>query len=217
MAVPAESWTTQQLAEFLSVVSSFTDENDAVQVGVERVAEAIDTEVAAMVRDGLVEASIGFKSGSEPGIALIEASAEPRFQRELGELGLCTGMSSPVGEDGTILLAARVGNEGFTRGEMDLLRGMGKVLGLSLRSVELIGELRERQRLLERLMTLQRSIASREDLEDVFDAIVRGASELLGDELVDLSLIDPEQPSMIEIVASVGYPARSSTRSGEHT
>ena len=208
MAVPAESWTTQQLAEFLSVVSSFTDENDAVQVGVERVAEAIDTEVAAMVRDGLVEASIGFKSGSEPGIALIEASAEPRFQRELGELGLCTGMSSPVGEDGTILLAARVGNEGFTRGEMDLLRGMGKVLGLSLRSVELIGELRERQRLLERLMTLQRSIASREDLEDVFDAIVRGASELLGDELVDLSLIDPEQPSMIEIVASVGYPAK---------
>ena len=208
MAVPAESWTTQQLAEFLSVVSSLTDEHDAVQGGVEWVAKAIDTQVAVMVRDGRVEASIGFQSGSEPVIALIEAAAEPRFQRELGELGLCTGMSSPVGEDGTFLLAARVGHEGFTRGEMDLLRGMGKVLGLSLRSVELIGELRERQRLLERLMTLQRSIASREDLEDVFDAIVSGASELLGDELVDLSLIDPEQPSMIEIVASVGYPTK---------
>src|SRR4029077_11752858 len=131
----------------------------------ERVAEAIDTEVDSMIRDGRVEASIGFPSGSEPVTALVEAGAEPRFRRELGDFGVCTGISSPVGEDGTILLAARVGDEGFTQGEMDLLRGMSKVLGLSLRSVELIGELRERQRLLERLMMLQRSIASRVDLE----------------------------------------------------
>jgi diguanylate cyclase (GGDEF)-like protein len=87
---------------------------------------------------------------------------------------------------------------------MDLLRGMGKVLALSLRSVQLIEELRERQKLLERLTTLQRSIASRAELEDVFRAIVSGASELLGDEVVDLSLIDQDDPSILEIVASMG-------------
>ena len=43
----AESWTTRQLAEFLSVVSSFTDERDALQGCVERAAAAIGTEVAA--------------------------------------------------------------------------------------------------------------------------------------------------------------------------
>ena len=37
-------------------------------------------------------------------------------------------------------------------------------------------------------------------------AIVTGASELLGDELVDLSLIDPDDTSVLEVVASVGYP-----------
>jgi diguanylate cyclase (GGDEF)-like protein len=201
---PAGSWTTQQLADFLSVVSSFTEESDALRGGVERAAEAVDSEVAALVRNGRVDASIGFAAGSEPVAELIEAAAEPRFQRELGELGLCTGMSCPVGDDGARLLAARMGEKGFTQEEVSLLRGMGRVLALSLRSLELIAELRERQTLLERLTTLQRSIASRADLTEVFDAIVTGASELLGDEVVDLSLIDPEEPSILEVVASVG-------------
>ena len=205
MGVTTESWTTQQLAEFLSVVSSFTEERDALRGGVERTAEAIDTEIAALVRDGRVDASIGFPAGQAPVEQLIEAASEPRFARELGGLGLCTGISCPVGDDGTTLLAARLGAEGFTQEEMDLFRGMGKVLGLSLRSVQLIAELHDRQTLLERLTTLQRSIASRADLEEVFDGIVTGASELLGDEVVDLSLIDPDDPSMLEIVASVGF------------
>jgi diguanylate cyclase (GGDEF)-like protein len=207
MNFPSENWTTQQLAEFLSLVSSFTEEQDAVRSGVERAAEAIDTEVAALVRHGRVEASIGFAAGSEPGEQLVMAAAEPRFERELGELGLCTGMSCPAGDDGATLLAARVGRDAFTPEETDLLRGMGKVLGLSLRSIQLIRELQDRQTLLERLTTLQRSIASRADLEEVFDAIVKGASELLGDEVVDLSLIDPDDPSILEVVASVGLSA----------
>jgi diguanylate cyclase (GGDEF)-like protein len=200
----AESWTTQQLAEFLSVVSSFTEERDALQGGVEHAAEAIDTELAALVRDGRVEASIGFPARSIPVDELVAVALELRFERELPGLGICTGMCCPVGDDGTTLVAARLGRTGFTYEESVLLRGMGTVLGLSLRSIQLIGELRERQTLLERLTTLQRSIASRDDLEEVFDAIVNGASELLGDEVVDLSLVDPEDPSMLEIVASVG-------------
>jgi len=202
------SWTTQQLAQFLSVVSSFTGDRDAMQVGVEQAAEATDTEVTALVRDGRVQASIGFETGAEPVDELLEAAGQRTFERELGDLGLCTGMSCPVGDDGTRLVAARVGRRDFTKEEIVLLRGMGTVLGLSLRSIELIDELRERQTLLERLTTLQRSIASRADLEEVFDAIVNGASELLGDEMVDLSLIDQDDESMLEVVASVGYPPK---------
>jgi diguanylate cyclase (GGDEF)-like protein len=203
--VQAESWTTRQLAEFLSVVSSFTDERDALQGCVERAAAAIGTEVAALLRDGKVAASVGFPPDDVPVADLIEASGDLRFERALGGLGLCTGMCSLVGEEGT-LLVARAGRVDFSKEELDLLRGMGRILALALRSIRLIGELRERQTLLERLTLLQRSIASRADIEHVLDAIVSGASELLGDELVDLSLIDPEEPTVLEVVASVGYP-----------
>jgi diguanylate cyclase (GGDEF)-like protein len=207
MSAQAESWTTQQLAEFLSVVSSFTDERAALQGCVERAAETMDTEVGALARDGTVVASIGFPAGAVPDDELLAAAAGRRFERELGDLGLCTGLCASVGEDGGTLLIARVGRDGFNQEEADLLRGMGRVLALALRSIRLIGELKERQTLLERLTLLQRSIASRAELEDVLDAIVTGASELLGDELVDLSLIDPEDPSVLEVVASVGYSA----------
>jgi diguanylate cyclase (GGDEF)-like protein len=201
----AESWTTRQLAEFLSVVSSFTEERDALQGCVQRAAAAIGTDVAALIQEGKVAASIGFPSDAVPVTDLVEASGDLRFERELGELGICTGMCSLVGEEGT-LLVARTGRVDFSKDELDLLRGMGRVLALALRSIRLIGELRERQTLLERLTLLQRSIASRADIEDVLHAIVTGASELLGDELVDLSLLDPDDPSVLEVVASVGYP-----------
>src|SRR3954451_2140296 len=200
----AESWTTRQLAEFLSVVSSFTDERDALQGCVERAAAAIGTEVAALVRGGKVAASIGFRPGAVPVADLLEASGDLRFERTLGDVGVCTGMCSLVGDEGT-LLVARAGRVDFSKEELDLLRGMGRVLALALQSIRLIGALRERQVLLERLTLLQRSIASRAEIEDVLDAIVTGASELLRDELVDLSLIDPEDPSVLEVVASVGY------------
>jgi diguanylate cyclase (GGDEF)-like protein len=205
MSFQAESWTTQQLAEFLSVVSSFTGEGDALRGSVERAAETIDTEVAAVVREGEVAASIGFPSGAAPVADLVEAATALRFERELGDLGVCTGMCSSIGGDEGTLLVARIGRDGFSQEEADLLRGMGRVLALALRSIRLIGELRERQTLLERLTLLQRSIASRDELEDVLDAIVAGASELLGDEMVDLSLIDPDDRSVLEVVASVGY------------
>ena len=67
--------------------------------------------------------------------------------------------------------------------------------------------LAERQRLLERLSKIQRSIVSRRDLEEVFAAIVAGAQELLGDETVGLRLIDPEDPEKLNLVASAGVDA----------
>ena len=210
----AESWTTRQLAEFLSVVSSFSDEDAALQGCVERAAAGMGAEVAVLIRDGTVAASVGFPRGDEPVADLLEASGDLRFKRRLGELGLCTGICSLVGEDGT-LLVARTGQHEFGNDELDLLRGLARVLGLALRSIRLIAELRERQTLLERLTLLQRSIASRAELEDVLDAIVTGASELLGDEMVDLSLIDPEDPSVLEIV--IALPVCVATKSGSES
>jgi diguanylate cyclase (GGDEF)-like protein len=203
---PTESWTTQQLAEFLAAVTAFNDGHSAVRGGVERAAEALDAEVAALVNGGGVVESIGFPAGDAPEEELVAAAAHDLIELELPVVGSCEVMTAELGEDhGGTLLVARAGGISYSQEEADLLRGMGRVLALALQGIDLIGELRERQTLLERLTLLQRSIASRADLEDVFDAIVTGASELLGDEVVDLSLVDPDDPKTIDVVASVGF------------
>jgi len=228
MLRPVESWTTQQLAEFLAAVTVFSDERSARRGGVERAAEALDAEVAALIDGGGVVESIGFPAGAVPEAELIAVSDSEVSECELPVLGACDVITAPLGEDDSgYLLVARVGADGYSQEESDLLRGMGRVLALALRTIHLIAEeralrsqserhgrekeqllasLRERQVLLERLSVLQRSIARRAALADVLDAIVTGAAELLDDEVVGFRLIDPEEPSEIEIVASVGIP-----------
>ncbi len=81
---------------------------------------------------------------------------------------------------------------------------MARTLALTVRMQRLVESLAERQRLLERLSKIQASIVRRRDLDEVFEAIVAGAQELLGDETVALRLIDPEDPAMLNMVASAG-------------
>ena len=66
------NWSTQQLTGFLATVSSASDERTASRLAVERAAEALDAEVAALLRQGEVYVSIGFPS--DP--ALEQALAE---------------------------------------------------------------------------------------------------------------------------------------------
>ena len=70
----------------------------------------------------------------------------------------------------------------------------------------LLASLSERQRLLERLSRIQRKIVSRSALSEVLEAIVWGARELLGDETVGLRLLDADDPSRMQMVASTGVP-----------
>ena len=112
-------------------------------------------------------------------------------------------------------MLARHGEPAFSSEERNLARGMARVLALTVRLLRvvdaerglralsdrqraenerLLESLEERQRLLERLSKIQRSIVSRRDLQEVLDAIVTGAGDLLGDETVGLRLLDPEDP-----------------------
>src|SRR5580658_3677213 len=75
MADLGESWTTQQLVEFLSLVSSFPDEHSAIVGAVERAAEALEAEVGAIVSDGRLLASTGF-SADNVQIELLSAVAD---------------------------------------------------------------------------------------------------------------------------------------------
>jgi K+-sensing histidine kinase KdpD len=66
----------------------------------------------------------------------------------------------------------------------------------------------ERQRLLERLSRIQRSISHRAPLQEVMDAITQGAADLLGDEIAGIRLVDQEDPSYIELVSATGVTAK---------
>jgi diguanylate cyclase (GGDEF)-like protein len=201
----AESWSTQQLTEFLALVSSFTDERAATRGAIERAAEVVEAEVAAVIRGGAVAEAIGYPTGALPEDELLGLAAAPQLGRLTG-LGPCrVTVVELEGEEPGHLLVARAGDEGFTLEERDLLRGMARVLVMTLRMLA-------RQQLLERLSTLQRMIVRRVDSPEVLQAVVAGAAELIGDDTVSLRLLDPQDPDIAVLVASVGWDPKLRAR-----
>jgi diguanylate cyclase (GGDEF)-like protein len=193
----AESWSTQQLTEFLAVVSSFTDKLSATRGAIERAAEVVEAEVVAVIRGGVVATAIGYPPDALPEDELVRLAAEPHIAQLTG-LGPCRVTVVEIeGEEPGQLLVARAGYEDFTLEERDLLRGMARVLVMTLRMLA-------RQQLLERLSTLQRMIVRRVDSREVLQAVVSGTAELIGDDMVSLRLLDPQEPDTAVLVASVG-------------
>jgi signal transduction histidine kinase len=130
---------------------------------------------------------------------------------------------APLLEDG-YLMVARAGSP-YDAGDLETLVGFASALDLFLRmwraresehlsaerghrqaveNVRLLDSLIERQRLFERLTRIQRSISHRAPLQEVLDAVCYGARELIGDEVVGVRLIDPDDPDIIEVKADVG-------------
>ncbi|MFP5361120.1 MAG: putative bifunctional diguanylate cyclase/phosphodiesterase [Thermoleophilia bacterium] len=201
MSHGAESWSTQQLTEFLALVSSFKDAPSATRGAVERAAQAVDAEVVALVREGVVVAAIGFPDDDLPDDELVALAARGSGVREarLPGLGSCrVAVVVLQGEVRGQLLVARAGEEHFSGEERDLLRGMARVLLLTLRMLS-------RQQLLERLSLLQRMIVRRAEPDELLQAVVDGTAELIGDELASLRLLDPDDPEEAVLVASIGF------------
>ena len=223
---PAASWATRQLAEFLSALSALEDERSAVDGAVELAAEAFGTEITALVSSRGIEARTGAAVGEIPERALRVVADMGRDEVQVPGVGPCAAISAPVeGTELGKLIVARHGTDGFRAEEVELLRGMARVLALTLRMLRLLSDeralrsrseqqseenarlvatLRERQMLLERLSRIQRSIVSHAALDDVLDRIVTGAAELLGDEVVGLRLVDKDRPGEMVMVASAG-------------
>jgi diguanylate cyclase (GGDEF)-like protein len=198
MSGGGESWSTQQLTEFLALVSSFTDERSATRGAVERAAEVVEAEVVAVIRGGLVSVAIGYPPDALPEDELIRLAAEPHIAQLTGLGPCCVTVVELEGEEPGQLLVARAGCESFTLEERDLLRGMARVLVMTLRMLA-------RQQLLERLSTLQRMIVRRVDLHEVLQAVVAGAADLIGDDMVSLRVLDPDELDTALLVTSVGF------------
>jgi len=226
MSTYSGGWSTQQLAEFLTAIASYSDRAGALTGAVERVAEALEAEVAAVVQGDVVLAAVGFPANDIPTALLCRAAAQDSATIELPLLGVCrvsvVALETP--KDAR-LLVARTGASEFVREEAVLLRAMGRGLALTVRSlaaleeerhlrarsdaqsrenVRLVRQLQERQTLLERLAKIGQSISHRAPFTEVLDAIVRGASELVNAEIASFRLRDEANADALVILAQVG-------------
>jgi diguanylate cyclase (GGDEF)-like protein len=221
----AESWSTQQLAEFSALISSLEDRQTATLRGIERIAEVLEAEVAALLREDELLAAVGFPAGQEPADELAALPENEEAALEVPGIGECWAICLPLGSDDPLRVVVASPGERLDRGETDLLRGMGRVLSLGLRSLELLTNerslrersesqatenarlleaLRRRQVLLERLSRLQRAIVDRLPLHEILQAAVEGACEFVGADVAALRRRDEDEPSHTTLVASVG-------------
>jgi diguanylate cyclase (GGDEF)-like protein len=200
----AGNWSTQQLAEFLTGISSCETEEEATQHAVERAAEALEAEVCIYIRDGEIIDSVGFPPNSvtpETVSALVAGTAD---SIDVPGIGDCPAMVVPVtGRIGGHLAFGRVGNN-FNAGEKSLVRAMGRAMSLSIGVIHTLDVERERRELLARLSRIQRSISHHAPLQDVLDAISQGASELLAEPIGGVALINPANPDELITRSAVG-------------
>jgi signal transduction histidine kinase len=195
--LPAD-WSSSQLTEFLASVSRLRDEPSAMRLAVEHAAEALEAEVGAIVRDGKIVAAVGFPDGEVSGRELLSLAAGCGNELAILGIGRCCAVMVPFEEGvGGMLIVARAGDEPVAPEERNLLRGLTRVLTMAL-------EMLERQKLLERLSRIQRSISHRAPLQEVLDAITAGGAELLGAEVALLRLIDPELPDELVLASASG-------------
>src|SRR4051812_8079862 len=225
MSAGAASWAAQQLGEFLGAVSAVCDEAAAARDGVERAAEAVGAERAALVRRGRVVASIGWPRFDLPERELVALHARGSGTIEVPGSGACPATVVALEGEDAGLVVARAATP-LTAEERTLLRGMARSLALTMRllrtiaaeralrgrselqaaeNVRLLDTLRKRQRVLEAMARIQRAISRREPLQGVLETIVGAAGELLGDDAPALLLIDPDDPGWLVVAAARGY------------
>ena len=187
-----DSWSTSQLVEFLAVLSEQTDEAVALSAAVERALEALDAEVGVLFNQHGVHTVFGLCPGDPQIAELVATAGSATGPVHVVGLGDCQTalVALESAADGLHLLVARAGAEEFVPEEKLLLRGMAWVLQMALRPLRVLVTLGERQRALEAVSRVQRAIANRAPLPEVFDTVTKSALSLFGTELAMLYLAD---------------------------
>jgi signal transduction histidine kinase len=134
------AWSPQQLADFLAVVSSSATEASAALAAVERAAEALDAEAAAILSDGRLMAAVGFGEGAAPVAEL--ASVIPggaRAEVAVPGVGVCPATAVSLEHpSGATLVLARSDPDGLSAEEAALLGGMAHVTSMTMRTLSLL-------------------------------------------------------------------------------
>ena len=181
----AFAWSAQQLAEFIAAVSAAEKETDAARAAVERVAEALDADVAAIVCGGELVAGVGYAGSGVP-VAELERVRPGASGASLdvpgvgGSAAVAAGLEHPPG---ATLVVARP--DALTREETGLLLGMARVASMTMRMLRVLDDERGVRRELERLAREQDAlrrvatlVAKAASPDEVFSAVAEEVAQL---------------------------------------
>src|SRR5690348_17046231 len=146
MTTDGSALVAQQLVELLQVMSSYADEAAATRAAVDQAVMVLEAEVAALLVDGQVVRSVGFPARRVPVDDLIRVTAGTQEELDVPGAGRCRAIAVPVDGHGYLVLARC---DDFTVEEHSLLRGMGRILDLTLRMIRTADSLRRGQRQME--------------------------------------------------------------------
>ncbi|MDQ3538576.1 MAG: GAF domain-containing sensor histidine kinase [Actinomycetota bacterium] len=194
--------SAHDFAEYLVAVSAAPNVAQALHEGARRAAEAVGAEVAVVVAAGEVIACVGY-ADTIPVEELVAVATAGRRLAPVPGAGNCPAISVPLDASLGALVIARSWAP-LALEEVALLHGMCRALMVTTRMLRSMASLQERNELLGRLSRIQRSISHRAPLQEVLDAITRGASELLGVEVVGVRLIDPDDPGTLLLASAHG-------------
>src|SRR4051794_6324773 len=135
-------WSIHQLTEYFEAVSRPQYKADAIEVAVERAAEALDAEVAAVVEGSVVLGCIGF-GGAVPVASLVVLAASGGGDLEVASFGTLHTVTSPLGSGHHATLVVGREADDFAPEERQMLHGMARVLGLALRNLETLAAERD--------------------------------------------------------------------------
>ncbi len=218
------SWALISLTELIASLADPDGDIDLL-TGVERMAETLDAEVAAVCTQTDVVFSKGFGRRDSPDGQLVALARSTERITTFDRIGQLHVVRTKIDGTDDVLVLARTVDE-FSADEVAFVRAVGRVIGLSNRmqnslnadrsarrdlqrrvddNRRLLSQLRERQGLLDRLFRIQRSISHRAPTQDVLDAVTNGALDLLGVGRVSLRLRDNEKPDELVTVSSRGY------------
>lgn len=160
-----------------------------------------DVDYAALVVDGGLSARRGPAHLDAQALSAV-GSGRRRLVLDARHWAAVHLSSATVGRSGTLVVAR--GETAFDDHDLEALEAAAWLVEAALDGQRAVRALHEQQALLARLIRIQRSIALRAPLHDVFDVITAGAAELTGDDIVSLRLIDPDHPSASRLQAAIG-------------
>ena len=147
----SSSWSTQQLAAFIAGVSIAETEAAAARAAVERAAEALDADVAAIVCSGELVAAMGYPEDTArvDELERVMPSAA-RSWLDVPGAGRCAAAAAALEyPPGATLVIARPG--ALTRQETGLLGEMARVAAMTMRMLSVLGQERAAREEIERL------------------------------------------------------------------
>jgi signal transduction histidine kinase len=202
------AWSTQQLAEFVAIVSTARSENEAAHVAVERAAEALDADVAAIVCDGELIAAVGYPEGAVPVDDLAAARPGTGYARQLEVpgVGKCELASALLEHPpGATMVVARL--DSLSREETGLMRGMARVTAITMRMLRVLDDERTARREIERLAHEQAAlrnvatlVATGPSPDEIFAAVAEEVGQLLGADFTELTRFVPS--AAVTVVAA---------------